>query len=168
MKSRAIVGVLVLPLAGCASAATPISSHVSQTPNPTAVAPPTEADVKAFVDEARAYAQQVGKEKAIAAFMDTGGRFYHDGLYIFAYDMDGVVLCLPAEPENVGDDRWDLQDPDGVYFVREFVAVAKDPGDGWVSYQYVNPSQGYQVQQKTSYVRDVDGTWLLGAGTYKV
>ena len=86
------------------------------TPSPSpsaAAAAPTRAAVKAFVDDALAYARKVGKKKAIAAFMDTSGSFYHDGLYIFAYDMDGKVLCLPADPQKVGDERWDARDPAG-------------------------------------------------------
>jgi polar amino acid transport system substrate-binding protein len=139
----------------------------SGTYGPAATRPPSRAAVKAFVDEALVYAEQNGKEKAIAAFMDTGGGFFRGELYIFAYDMKGTVLCLPAQPQKVGDDRWDLQDPDGVYFVREIVDTAKDPGAGWVRYTYVNPAQGYELQQKTSYVCRVDDTWLIGAGTYR-
>jgi polar amino acid transport system substrate-binding protein len=134
---------------------------------PAAVKPPSEAEVQAFVDEAQAYAKEVGQDKAIAAFMDTGGRFFRGQLYIFAYDYTGKVLCLPAEPQKLGEDRWNLQDSDGVYFVREFIEVAKNAGAGWVNYKYVNPAQGYAVQPKTSYIRKVDDIWLLGAGTYQ-
>jgi len=139
------------------------------TPSPSpsaAAAAPSKAAVKVFVDEAWSLARKVGKEKAIAEFMDTSGPFYREGLYVFAYDMDGKVLCLPAEPQKLGDDRWDAQDPAGAYFVREFVHVAEGPGQGWVKYQYINPAQGDELQSKTSYVRRVDDTWLLGAGTY--
>ena len=139
------------------------------TPSPSpsaAAAAPTKAAVKALVDEALAYARKVGKKKAIAAFMDTSGPFYRDGLYIFAYNTDGVVLCLPAEPSKVGDDRWDAQDPAGTYFVRELVRMAQNHGKGWVDYLYINPAQGDELQQKTSYVRRVDDTWYIGAGTY--
>ena len=45
-------------------------------------------------------------------------------------------------------------------------AVAKDPGKGWVNYLYINPAQGDELQRKTSYVRRVDDTWFIGAGTY--
>lgn len=138
----------------------------SPSPSASPLAAPTRDEVQAFVDEAWALAYKVGKEKALATFMDTSGPFYHDGLYVFAYNMKGTVLSLPAEPDKVGKDRWDAQDPIGAYFVREFVHVAKNPGKGWVTYQYINPTQGDALQLKTSYVRRVDDTWLLGAGTY--
>lgn len=136
-------------------------------PSPSAAAQaPSRAEVKRFVDQAWELARAEGKDKAIEEFMDTSGPFYRDGLYVFAYDMSGTVLCLPAEPQKVGDDRWDAQDPAGAYFVREIVGVAKDPGQGWVTYRYINPAQGDELEQKSSYVRRVDDTWLLGAGTY--
>ena len=127
---------------------------------------PTRAEVVAFVDEAWAFARKVGKAKAIAAFMDTKGSFYHDGLYVFAYDYKGTVLCLPAEPAKVGENRWNIKDPKGVYFVRDLAGIAKTKGSGWLDYQYANPAQGMAVQQKSSYVRKVDSTWWLGAGMY--
>jgi polar amino acid transport system substrate-binding protein len=139
----------------------------SGTYGPAAAKPPSKGEVVAFVGEALKYARQHGRQKAIAEFMKTSGPFFRGALYIFAYDMNGTVLCLPAEPQKVGDERWDLRDPNGVYFVRDFVKIARGTGEGWASYEYVNPAQGYQVQQKTSYVRSVDGTWLIGAGTYR-
>ena len=139
----------------------------SGTYGPAAVKPPSKAKVKAFVDEAFAYVQKNGKAKAIAEFMDKDGRFVRGEQYIFADSFDGTVLCFPTEPESVGKNLWDRRDPDGVYPVREMAAVAQDPGLGWVTYTYVNPAQGYQMQQKLSYVRRVDDTWFLGSGTYR-
>lgn len=139
----------------------------SGTYGPAATKPPSKGEVVAFVGKALKYVRQHGKQKAIAEFMKPSGPFFRGELYIFAYDMKGTVLCLPAQPQKVGEDRWDLQDPDGAYFIREIVDTAKDPGEGWVTYEYVNPAQGYQMQQKDSYVRKVDDTWLIGAGTYR-
>jgi polar amino acid transport system substrate-binding protein len=127
-----------------------------------------QTEVKEFVDEALAYAQSHDKEAALQEFMDTTGRFYRNkgSLYIFAYSMKGDALCLPAQPEKVGENRWDLKDESGGYFVRAFVYVAQSTGSGWVCYRYPNPSHDMQVQDKTSYVAKVDDEWLLGAGTY--
>ena len=132
-----------------------------------ATAPPSKAEVEAFVDEAAAYARAHDKTTAIAEFMKPSGAFVRGDLYIFAYDFEGTVLCLPMEPGKVGDDRWDMRDEQGVYYVREAVEIARTSGSGWVRYAYVNPSEGYQVQEKNSYVRKVGATWLIGAGTYR-
>jgi polar amino acid transport system substrate-binding protein len=137
----------------------------SASPSP-AAAPPTRAQVKAFVDAAWRHALNVGKKRAIADFMDTSGPWVRDGLYVFSNDAQGIVLCLPADPSKLGDDRWDAQDPDGVYFVREMVGTAMEKGSGWVSYLYTNPAAGHALQEKSSYVRRVDDTWYVGAGTY--
>lgn len=138
----------------------------SGTYGPAAVKPPSKAQVKAFVDEAWTYANKVGRQQAIDVFMDKSGPFFRGELYVFADQFDGTVLCFPIEPQSVGKNLWDRRDPDGVYPVREMAAVAEDPGSGWASYKYANPAQGYQMQRKLSYVRRVDDTWFLGAGTY--
>ena len=139
----------------------------SGTYGPAASKPPSRGEVVAFVGKALDYARQHGKQKAIAELMKTSGPFFRGELYIFAYDMKGTVLCLPAQPQKVGEDRWDARDPDGMYFIRDIVETAQRPDGGWVKYLYVNPAQGYQMQQKTSYVRKVDDTWLIGSGTYR-
>ena len=131
-----------------------------------AVEPPSQDEVKAFVDEGYSYAQAHGRDAAIAEFMKTSGSFFRGALYIFADDMKGTVLCLPAEPEKVGENRWNMKDPLGVLFVQDMVKTAQTTGSGWVHYQYVNPAQGYQMQEKASYIRKIDDNWLIGAGTY--
>jgi signal transduction histidine kinase len=128
--------------------------------------PPSVSDVKAFVDEAYAYARVHGKDAAIKEFMDTSGSFFRAGLYIFAFTKDGVEICVPTEPEKVGTNRWDAKDATGAYYIQELIKKATTDGSGWVRYQYANPAMGYQVQQKVSYVRQVDPDWLIGAGTY--
>lgn len=139
----------------------------SGTYGPAAVAPPSRAEVRTFVDRAFAYAREHGKDAAVAEFNKKGGAFFRGELYVFAYDLNGLCLSLPNQPELVGTNRWDYRDRNGKYVVRELVKVARDPGRGWVEYQYANPSQGYAVQDKSSYVRGVDGAWLIGAGTYR-
>jgi polar amino acid transport system substrate-binding protein len=136
-------------------------------PSPSAASAATQAEVKAFVDEAAAYVLAHDKATAIAEFMKPSGAFVRGDLYIFAYDFDGTVLCLPMEPGKVGENRWDVRDDQGVYYVREAVETARTSGSGWVRYTYANPSEGYQVQEKSSYVRKVGATWLIGAGTYR-
>jgi polar amino acid transport system substrate-binding protein len=138
----------------------------SGTYGPAAQQPPTKADVKDFVDEARAYARAHGRKAALAQFSRKDGAFYRGELYLFAYTLKGKCLCLPNQPELVGTNRWDYRDRNGKYVVRAFAALARHPGSGWVKYEYANPSQGFAIQQKSSYIRGIGGTWLIGAGTY--
>jgi len=122
-------------------------------------------ELVAFVDEALKFAQENGKEKALQAFNDPEGNFTRDGLYIFAYDNGGQNLALSHQPELVGTNRIDAQDPNGVYFIQQIIDVARN-GDGFTYYVYPDPSNNMTQELKLSYVKDVDGTWFLGSGIY--
>ncbi|MDD3973587.1 MAG: cache domain-containing protein [Methanothrix soehngenii] len=122
-------------------------------------------ELVAFVNEALKYAQENGKEKALQAFNDPEGNFNRDGLYIFAYDYGGRNLALSHQPELVGTNRIDAQDPNGVYFIQQIIDMAKN-GDGFTYYVYPDPSNNMTPELKLSYVMDVDGTWFLGSGIY--
>jgi methyl-accepting chemotaxis protein len=50
--------------------------------------------------------------------------FGQDG-YLFAYDMDGVSILQPREPQNEGKKMLDRQGADGRYPIREEVAIAR-------------------------------------------
>ena len=122
-------------------------------------------ELVAFVNEALKFAQENGKEKALEAFNDQKGDFTRDGLYIFAYDYDGQNLALPYQPELVGTNRIDDQDPNGVYFIQQIIDVAKN-GDGFTYYVYPDPSNNMTQALKLSYIANVDDTWFLGSGIY--
>ena len=122
-------------------------------------------ELVAYVDEALQFAQENGKEKALEVFNDAEGNFTRDGRYIFAYDYDGQNLALPYQPELVGTNRIDAQDPNGVYFIQQVIDVAK-MGNGSIYYIYPDPSRNMTDTLKLSYVVDMDGSWLLGSGMY--
>ena len=118
-----------------------------------------------YVDEALQFAQENGKEKALEVYNDPEGNFTRDERYIFAYDYDGQNLALPHQPELVGTNRIDAQDPNGVYFIQQVIDVAK-MGNGSLYYIYPDPSRNMADRLKLSYVVDIDGTWFLGSGIY--
>ena len=158
---------------GPSTAATSASTAVVPAASPSASSnaapqePPSKAEVKAFVEEAWAYVQEVGKDKAFVAFMDEDGPWFRGQLYVFADSLDGTVLCFPTEPDKVGTSLWDRVDEDGVHPIRIMSKVAQEKGSGWVTYKYLNPDQGGEVQQKCTYVQRGGDDWFLGAGTYK-
>lgn len=118
-----------------------------------------------FVEEARQFVRESGKQKSLEVFNDPKGKFTKDGSYIFAYDYEGRTLALPYQPELVGTIRIDAQDPNGVDYVRQIMNAAQD-GSGFAYYIYPHPSQDMIPRLKLSYAVNVDDSWLLGSGIY--
>ncbi len=83
--------------------------------------------------------------------------------YYFVYENTKNV-SLPIKPEVEGKELGDLQDPDGVYFVRKLNDVAHK-GGGFVKYLFKKPEKG--IQPKISYVELIPGTqFWIGTGQY--
>ena len=62
----------------------------------------SEDEVVAFLDEAVAYVNDNGMEKALQEFNKPTGSFVRGDLYIFAYDFNGTCLAHPINPDLVG------------------------------------------------------------------
>ncbi|MEN9868844.1 MAG: hypothetical protein RL748_4434 [Pseudomonadota bacterium] len=127
----------------------------------------TAAQAVAFVQQGAAYLKQHGKEKAFAAFNDLNGPFVKGELYFFVYGTngDGVVLAHGQNPKMLGRHLINLQDPDGVFIIREATKIANSPsGKGWLKYRWPN-SVTQQVEKKISYIERVGDVWI-GCGIY--
>ncbi|HOV66823.1 MAG TPA: cache domain-containing protein [Methanoregulaceae archaeon] len=156
-------------LAGCMAQTGP---GPAGTTGPTTASPvtgttslsPQLGELVAFVEEAAAHARTNGRASSIASFNDPNGSWTRKELYIFAYDMNGTVLALPFQPESVGTNRYGIVDANGVHFVQDAIAAARN-GSGFFRYHYPNPARGYAVEEKTSYVIGL-GDWFVGAGVY--
>jgi polar amino acid transport system substrate-binding protein len=122
-------------------------------------------ELMAYVNEALQFAKENGKHKSLEVFNDPEGNFTKDGRYIFAYDYEGQTLALPYQPELIGTNRIDAQDPNGVDFIRQAIDVAK-MGNGSLYYIYSDSSRNMIPALKLSYVANVDDTWFLGSGIY--
>jgi len=123
-----------------------------------------DKELRQFVAGAKSYAKTYGKKKALAEFNNLNGSFMQNGLYIFAYDYNGTTLAWPYRPGLLGVNRFNETDVMGTYHIQAMLNNARS-GNGIVEYYSVNPSTN-TTQLKISYVTDVDGTWLLGAGRY--
>ena len=155
-KGLYIVAVCLLLLisAGCISAS---ETETTSDANP--------KDMVAFVQTAFEYADMHGREAALLAFNDPNGSFVKGDLYIFAYEEDGTTLALPFEPDQIGTSRYDLQDGEGRYFIREIIETGL-AGGGFVRYLYANPADTFAVEPKISYVMKGGDGWVLGSGVY--
>lgn len=122
-------------------------------------------DAKALVKRAAAYVKYQGKEKALAEIRTPKGMFDKGELYVFAYDLQGVMLAHPKNPALIGQNLINVPDTEGKLFRKEIVEKAKSQGSGWVDYVYLNPETNKQ-EHKTTYFQKVDDI-ILCCGIYK-
>ena len=130
---------------------------------------PTQAQAKALVAQAVAFARQNGVEKLLLETNQATGRFHvapGGELYLFVFDQAGTCKAIGNDPESlVGQNLMGARGPDGKFYIREIVRVAKTNGKGWVDYKYPNPRTG-KVEHKISYVQWYKDL-VIGAGVYK-
>ena len=114
-----------------------------------------------------AHIYRVGEDQAFKDFSDRGGDFVDGAFYIFVVDFDGITLAHGGNPALVGMNMAELKDADGVYFIREFIKVAENAGEGWVDYKWSNP-ETKRIEDKTSLVKRFGSrNYFLGCGIYK-
>jgi cytochrome c len=122
-------------------------------------------DAKRLVKQAAAYVKYQGKGKALAEISTPQGMFDKGELYVFAYDLQGVMLAHPKNPSLIGKNLVDVPDTEGKLFRKEIVERAKSQGSGWVDYMYLNPETNKQ-EHKTTYFLKV-GDIILCCGVYQ-
>jgi cytochrome c len=122
-------------------------------------------DAKKLVKNAAAYVKYQGKEKAIAEISKPRGMFDRGELYVFAYDLQGVMVAHPKNPALIGQNLIAVPDNAGKMFRKEIVEMAKSKGFGWVDYVYLNPETNEQ-EHKTTYIQKT-GDIILCCGVYK-
>lgn len=130
------------------------------------------ADEMATPDEAKAMSQkaqtavnEMGSEKAFAAFADSDGGYQEKDLYVFCMDQEGVMLSHAMKPDLVGKNLLDF-DTYGDKLFSNMVALSKDSGEGWVDYKWPYPGSD-EIREKTSYVLNNDEGFFCGVGAYK-
>lgn len=170
----AVLIVLVLFSAGCTQVpaptpapATAVTAIETAPPavTPAALKTATKEEMVAFVQEAVAYANQNGKEKALAEFSNPKGSFFRGVLYIYAYDYNGTTIAHPVNPEKIGVNRLHEKDAEGNLFITDLRQAAYN-GTGFATYTYINPVHNNTVEKKLGYVMKVDDSWWLGSGIY--
>lgn len=122
-------------------------------------------DAKALVKKAAAYMKENGKEKAFAEISNPQGKFVKGELYVFVLDPKGLMLAHGANAKLIGKNLYDLKDPDGVYFTRDILNVAKK-GGGWTpKYKFTNPASK-KIETKVTYAEPA-GDLAVGCGIYE-
>lgn len=122
-------------------------------------------EAKALLNRAAAYVTYQGKGKALAEISKPKGMFDKGEMYVFAYDLQGVMLAHPKDSTLVGKNLYNIPDSEGKMFRKEIVDKAKKKGSGWVDYQYWNPETN-EMEHKTTYLLKV-GDIILCSGAYR-
>jgi cytochrome c len=117
-------------------------------------------EAKAMAVKAAAYVQEVGPEKAFAAF-GTDAAWHDRDLYVFVEDDTFIFRAHGALPATVGRSFADLKDVDGKPFIRELAAIKTD---GWVDYKWQDPISKKVEPKKTFGVRV--GEYIVCVGVY--
>ena len=125
----------------------------------------TKDEAVAFVNRAVAYVKANGKDKALAEFNESKGKFVDRELYIVVVDLQGTVLANGANRKLVGKNLLEVKDLDGKFFVKEEIEVATGKGSGWVEFRWNNPVTSKMEMRQLYLVRNDD--YLIGSGIFK-
>lgn len=85
--------------------------------------------------------------------------------YFYVYTYECVNVAHATQPDLVGQNLSDYQDPNGVYVIRELSAAAGQ-GGGFVDYVWPKPGAEGQFP-KVGYAAPIQGTdMFIGSGVY--
>lgn len=163
LAAACIVALLGASSVSCAAASA--DENESNASNAYTLKPEAKEALIAFVNEAKDFVLEQGKDKALRVFNDPKGKFVRGELYIIAYDFNGTRLAHPYMPDKIGENALIVTDPNGVATVRNMREVAKR-GSGFTYYIWPNPAHSSSLELKLTYILKVDEGLWLGAGTY--
>ncbi|MBE0584150.1 MAG: methyl-accepting chemotaxis protein, partial [Desulfofustis sp.] len=86
--------------------------------------------------------------------------------YFFILDTDAKMVMHPINPALDGEDLNNHQDPDGTFLFREMVSVARQQGEGFVSYRWPKPGEQEPVPKQSFVKLFEEWGWIVGTGIY--
>jgi len=125
-----------------------------------------ESEAKGLVLKAYDYYKQHGKAALLSEIKNPKGQFAKGELYVFLWAWNPYYTCI-AHPYNHKLHMMnmnELRDPQGKYFVKEGVELAKAKGEAWFVYMYTNPVSK-KVEPKKVYMKKADD-FVIVAGVY--
>jgi len=126
---------------------------------------PTPEEAKELVQQAVAYLIVNGKENALKEFNKPDGKFVKSELYVFVYNLEGVMMAHLVNPSLIGRSLLYVWGSRGKIFIQEIVELAKTKGSGFIDYTWLNPVTK-QEDIKTIYIQKA-GDLIICCGVYK-
>ena len=121
-------------------------------------------DAMKLVNEAAAAATK-DKAAAIAEIGKPAGHYVKGELYVFAYDLHGVMVAHPVNAKLVGKNLLEVPDATGNLFRKDIINQVTANGTATVDYKYKNPKSG-KVEEKVSFCKKAVELAIC-AGYYK-
>lgn len=147
MNKLKIIGCLLLVIFACSSVA---------------FAEMTSEGAESFVKKAIEYYHSQGMQKAFEEMNNPSGKFVRNGYYVFVHDLNGKCYVHGYNPKLAGKDLLNLKDPDGRYFIKERIDIARTKGAGWQEWKCVNPVTN-STEHKAIYIEKV-GNFIFSSG----
>ncbi|MDX5595275.1 methyl-accepting chemotaxis protein [Pseudovibrio sp. SPO723] len=132
------------------------------------------ASIKHLTDSARSIAESFHKKELAGSLTRDeaqslakeaiGDIRFDNGNYIFGYESSGTVIILPNK-KLVGKNLMNMQDPNGVYLIRELISAAQN-GGGQVSYMWPKAGSDVPINKESWAVGFEPWGWMLGTGVY--
>lgn len=110
----------------------------------------SKAEAAAQVNAAIAHFGKAGHEQGVKD-INSGPNWKVKGMNVIVNDMKGVVLASSLNEKLVGKTTFEMKDPSGKAFVKEFTATA-EKGEGWVDYQFINP-ETKKLEDRSMFVK---------------
>jgi glutaconate CoA-transferase subunit B len=122
-------------------------------------------EVVDLVEEAIAFYRASGKDIALAEYASPKGRFVQQQLYVFALDLNGIMLAHGINERFAGKSFFNAKDSGGKAFVQEIIEIANTQGSGWVEYKWYHPVTKRDLP-KSVYFKKVEDT-IVCSGLYR-
>lgn len=144
-----------------------VALGVLMTTAPAGADPATPDAVSALARRAAVVvAEDCGLEAARRAFL-TPGAFLHDEIYVNVIDTNGTWRIYPPNPKNAGRSVLNVVDETGRLLVQDIIRLAREHGEGWTSYRWLNPKTN-RIEDKDTYVVHVPACGLIAyVGVYR-
>lgn len=127
---------------------------------------PTPDEIVDLTRRAVSIVETQGVEAARELF-NKEGEFKFGEIYVNLLDFKGAWLIYPPRPASVGLNVINLKDADGKSLIQDIIRTARENGEGWVQYRWINPVSN-RVEPKLTYVKRVDGKDIAASvGIYK-
>lgn len=128
-------------------------------------------DLVNFVRDAAVLVEKEG-ERTFPQFRQRGGKWFQGDKYVFIWEINGLRIVYPPDPNGEGKNMLDLKDVNGKPIGRMFIEKISGKNiEAWCHYQWPRPNDIIPVW-KSTFIKRVYSpsgrTYVIGSGLYEM